>query len=231
MGADGAPDDLQIDAIGEGCDDRAPAEIGQGLVFCHAPRVARAEDLAHPLPEVGLPHPASVPRGRYPPGVPLVVRVAEDSDLPGVGEVDAASRLHAYTGLLDQAELAGVTPQAQTQVWSERVARERDTHVMLVAQLEGRVVGYSYVGPGEDPQIGDLYALFVHPDVYGTGVAQRLLDESLSVLRGFGYQMMLLWVLEGNDRAIRFYEKSGWRHDGTRRVGRRGAVSLRYLYP
>jgi RimJ/RimL family protein N-acetyltransferase len=57
------------------------------------------------------------------------------------------------------------------------------------------------------------------------------LDESLAVLRGFGYQTMLLWVLEGNDRAIRFYEKSGWRHDGTRRVSSRGPVTLRYLYP
>jgi ribosomal protein S18 acetylase RimI-like enzyme len=158
------------------------------------------------------------------------VRAAEDSDLPGVGEVDAASRLHAYTGLLDQAELAGVTPTAQAQLWSERVTRERDTHVMLVADQGDRIVGYSYVGPGDDGT-GDLYALFVHPDAHGSGVAQRLLDESLAVLRGLGYQMMLLWVFEGNDRAIRFYEKSGWRHDGTRRVTSRGAVALRYLYP
>jgi GNAT superfamily N-acetyltransferase len=163
--------------------------------------------------------------------MPLVVREAEDSDFAGVGEVDAASRLYAYTGLLDPANLAAVTPETQARIWGDRASRERDTHVMLVADQGGRVVGYSYVGPGDDPEIGDLYALFVHPDVLGTGVAQRLLDESLSVLRGFGYQIMLLWVLEGNDRAIRFYEKSGWRHDGTRRVSSRGPASLRYLYP
>ncbi|GIH10943.1 hypothetical protein Rhe02_90100 [Rhizocola hellebori] len=113
--------------------------------------------------------------------MPLIVRQAEDSDLPGVGEVDAASRLHAYTGLLEAAELAGVTPQAQVQVWRERATRERDTHVMLVADQGGRVVGYSYVGPDDDPRVSGLYALFVHPDAFGTGAAQRLLDESCSV--------------------------------------------------
>lgn len=159
------------------------------------------------------------------------MRPAVESDLIAVGQVDSAARHHAYREVLPAGELAQVTPESQQGSWALRVAGEAGTHLMLVAELDGRVVGYSYVGAGTDPLIGDLYALFVHPDAHGTGVARQLLAESLAALRDFGYQTFLLWVFKGNDRAIRFYERAGWHHDGTVRVTASGAVSLRYLYP
>jgi hypothetical protein len=44
----------------------------------------------------------------------------------------------------------------------------------------------------------------------------------------------MLWVLEGNGRAERFYRAAGWRHDGGRKVEEfQGAdvVELRYRKP
>ena len=38
----------------------------------------------------------------------------------------------------------------------------------------------------------------------------RALDEMAEA----GFAHALVWVLEGNDRAIGFYEASGWRLDG-----------------
>jgi hypothetical protein len=34
-------------------------------------------------------------------------------------------------------------------------------------------------------------------------------------LAACGYSSATLWVLEGNARAIRFYEQHGWAHDGS----------------
>lgn len=163
--------------------------------------------------------------------MPLIIRPVQETDLPAVGEVDCAARWHAYTGILPADQLAEVTPQAQQEVWAQRVAKEADSHHMLVAERDGQIVGYSYVGPGDDPQLGDLYALFVHPSAHGTGVAQQLMSASLAILDSLGYSRYLLWVHENNHQAIRFYEKSGWSHDGTRVVNQWGDYNLRYLYP
>jgi hypothetical protein len=40
------------------------------------------------------------------------------------------------------------------------------------------------------------------------------MEAALEALRRFGYCDALLWVLEGNERAQRFYAGGGWDADG-----------------
>lgn len=63
-----------------------------------------------------------------------------------------------------------------------------------------------------------LDALYVRPAAWGTGVAVRLHDRAVEALREAGVERARLWVLEENHRARRFYERRGWRPDGTSRV-------------
>ena len=53
-------------------------------------------------------------------------------------------------------------------------------------------------------------ALYVRADRWGTGIGYALLEVAI------GDRAAYLWVLEGNARAIRFYERQGFRLDGTR---------------
>jgi len=68
--------------------------------------------------------------------------------------------------------------------------------------------------------IGDewLNGLYVRPESWGTGVAGALHDRAVAALREAGVETARLWVLEENARARRFYEKRGWRPDGSTRV-------------
>jgi GNAT superfamily N-acetyltransferase len=50
------------------------------------------------------------------------------------------------------------------------------------------------------------------------GVADALHDDAVEALRAGGVSTGRLWVLEHNARARRFYERHGWRADGTTRV-------------
>ena len=63
-----------------------------------------------------------------------------------------------------------------------------------------------------------LSGLYVRPEAWGTGVAARLHDRAVDALRAAGVGRARLWVLEGNARARRFYERRGWRLDGETRV-------------
>jgi GNAT superfamily N-acetyltransferase len=63
-----------------------------------------------------------------------------------------------------------------------------------------------------------LNGLYVRPSAWGTGVAARLHDRAVEAIRSSGHERARLWVLEQNTRARRFYERRGWRLDGTTRV-------------
>jgi GNAT superfamily N-acetyltransferase len=63
-----------------------------------------------------------------------------------------------------------------------------------------------------------LEALYLRPPAWGTGLAVVLHDLAVAELRAHGVGEARLWVLEQNDRARRFYERLGWRTDGTSRV-------------
>jgi diamine N-acetyltransferase len=81
---------------------------------------------------------------------------------------------------------------------------------VVVAEREGRPVGFAGVSPGW------LKNLFVLPEEWGRGAGSALHDEAVRLLRAKDAGARL-WVLEENERARRFYERRGWVFDGVRR--------------
>lgn len=61
----------------------------------------------------------------------------------------------------------------------------------------------------------ELNQFYVDGPARGTGVAAELMADAESRLRGAGVGLAWLACAIGNDRAARFYEKSGWRRAGT----------------
>ncbi len=82
----------------------------------------------------------------------------------------------------------------------------------------GRVVAFGWVGESREvADEGELYAIYALPEAWGSGVGRVLMEAALASLREEGFLAAILWVLEDNPRARRFYEREGWRHDGGRR--------------
>ena len=72
--------------------------------------------------------------------------------------------------------LDGLPPEEQAAGWERGLSRDRDQDPVLVAEEVGRVVGFAVVGPAQDPEgAGELYAINVDPDHWGTGVGRALL--------------------------------------------------------
>jgi len=87
----------------------------------------------------------------------------------------------------------------------------------LQAQLPNiRVVGPSGVPLGFSIVKGDeLYQLFVSADSRGSGTAAALIADAEARLAQSGVETAWLACAIGNQRAARFYEKSGWQRVGT----------------
>jgi len=159
----------------------------------------------------------------------VVLRTAKDVDLMAVGALHYRSRAAAYAHFLPPEALNFGTPRALGEWWSERWTWERENHRMTVAVDGDRVVGFTYLGPDEEPGVMQLGAIHVDPEYIGAGVGRLLMRDALEHLG----EHAVLWVLEQNDRARRFYERGGWIFDGTARDETMGGVlthQLRYAY-
>jgi GNAT superfamily N-acetyltransferase len=162
------------------------------------------------------------------------LRTAEDFDLFGVGSLHFRSRSAAYAHLLSPEALASQSAKALGAWWSERWKWENETHRLTVAVDDGDLVGFTYVGPSETEGAAELYAIHVDPVLVGTGVGRLLMANALEQLTEIGGERAVLWVLEENERARRFYDRGGWRPDGETRVEAVGGVpvpQLRYSRP
>ena len=82
---------------------------------------------------------------------------------------------------------------------------------VLVAE-NGEVVGVSCA------RADWLDGLYVVPERWTSGIGSALHDRVLELVAELGSTACHLWVLEGNYQARRFYERRGWRENGTTRV-------------
>jgi ribosomal protein S18 acetylase RimI-like enzyme len=163
----------------------------------------------------------------------IVLRPARTEDARGIAAVHVAGWQWGYRGLLDSEFLAGLSVDARVAVWVQDVG-DPDIDV-VVADHGHRIVGFASTSPSRDsdapPRTGELVAIYIVEDVSGTGVGSALLEAAEDAMRRRGYRQATLWVLASNARARGFYERHGWRSDGTEKTEGR-SVSLhevRYL--
>ncbi|WP_232660553.1 GNAT family N-acetyltransferase [Pseudonocardia sp. TRM90224] len=162
------------------------------------------------------------------------VRAATPADAHAIATVLVRSWRAAYRGLLPDDVLAGLAVADREQLWSD-VLTTRPPGVSAVVAAEGEsIVGFAATGPPlvaadrADPTLGDLYSLYLDPDVWRRGIGTRLHAAALDGLRSCGFAHAGLWILENNTRATRFYEHHGWTDTGRTQLDRGpGGVELR----
>ena len=145
----------------------------------------------------------------------MLVRPARREDAAAIADVHVRTWRAAYEHVFGAERLAGIGDGRRAR-WEERLADPLPGGQVFVAEEAGRVVGFVSVGDSrEEPGKGELFAIYVLPEAWGSGAGSALMATALDALRG--YSSATLWVLEDNPRARRFYEREGWILDGGRR--------------
>jgi putative acetyltransferase len=128
----------------------------------------------------------------------ILLRPAEDSDLPGMAEL----WVRTWADTLPQIDFGARTPW-----FVERISAARRAGVRVeVAERDGVLAGFVTV----DPATGHLDQLAVASALRGSGVAKAILDHAKAIAPGF----LHLEANAANPRAIRFYEREGFRRTG-----------------
>lgn len=167
----------------------------------------------------------------------VVVRPAVRADARAIATVRVETWRAAYDGLIAREALDRLDVDREAE---RRSARWAENHVdprsaEFVAEVDGQTAGWAVVGPSRDADAGgdgEVFALYALPAFWSQGVGHALLRDGEDFLRRAGFRRGLLWYLEGNERAARFYERHGWIEDGTlkdddRLVGGEAAHALR----
>jgi GNAT superfamily N-acetyltransferase len=104
-----------------------------------------------------------------------------------------------------------------------------------IAERDGRPVGFVSCGPPRDddvaPLTAEIFALYVIPGAWRSGVGRALMATAVDHLRARGAETLTLWVLEANARARAFYEAEGWQPDGASQpldMGGFSVIEVRY---
>jgi GNAT superfamily N-acetyltransferase len=149
----------------------------------------------------------------------VTLRPATVADAGAMGRLHVRAWQAAYRGHMPDDYLDGLRAGERAAGWERFLGRGHERGAVLVAEQAGQVTGFANVGPAEDPAgAGELYAINVDPDAWGTGAGRALLEAAQAELARMGFAETVLWVLPANARARRFYEIAGWVCDGTERT-------------
>lgn len=169
----------------------------------------------------------------------ITVRRATAADARVIATIRVRSWQAVYPGLVPDILLKRLNIDREARLrelhWPRRHADPRATE--LLAMADEMPVGWASAGACRDGDTaagvrGELQALYALPTHWSRGIGHALIGAVEDSLRASGFRSASLWVLDGNHRAASFYERHGWREDGTikddtRIVAGTGAAPLR----
>ncbi|WP_228064079.1 GNAT family N-acetyltransferase [Streptococcus acidominimus] len=138
-----------------------------------------------------------------------IVPMRTDQEKEGKAYVHWKAWQEAYANLLPAAFL-----EAHSLDQCRKLAVEFPQNT-FVAKMGDTVVGFVCCAASQQEDLenaGEIYAIYVLEEYYGQQIGYRMMQFSLKALQDFS--QVALWVVEGNERAIRFYERIGFRFDG-----------------
>ncbi len=140
----------------------------------------------------------------------LIKEMESEEEINGKAYVHYKTWHETYTNLVDAAYMESVTLEKCIKIahkWPENI---------LVAKDGDKVIGFVGYGAYHDdtlPGHGEVFAIYVLEEYHGLKVGYALMNAALDKLSD--YNKIAVWVLKGNEKAIRFYERYGYRFDGT----------------
>ena len=157
-----------------------------------------------------------------------MIRAARVEDAAAVGGLKVRAWRAAYRGFMSPAVLAALDPAREAADWRAYLAALPATHRLWIAESGGEAGGFCRTGPAdEDPDLGpnaaEIYGLYLDPPLIGTGLGRLLFSHAVTDLRNRGRSPVCVYAYEPNRTAIAFYERAGFRADGTTRLDEDGA--------
>jgi GNAT superfamily N-acetyltransferase len=160
------------------------------------------------------------------------LRRATEADAPDMARVQMRASRSALHGLLPDEALADTVAATHERAWRREIEMLPPELRPSIADVDGRMVGFiggtpSDVQPGDLPgEDGSELTVYVDPGWWGHGIARRLVEHQVLLLKRMGRTTFMSWIMVGDAGARAFCEAMGWRADGARRARQVGSHVL-----
>ena len=144
------------------------------------------------------------------------IRKADSAQAGVFAEILCKSWRSAYSEIIPEDILAKFT-DVETRRKSLEKWMSGGEALYLLAYCDDIPCGACCIGVSRDsdlPESGEIVAIYLLEEYWGCGIGKILMKVALEEIRAMGFERALLWVLERNARARRFYEKCGLSLDG-----------------
>ncbi|KAI8340252.1 acyl-CoA N-acyltransferase [Chlamydoabsidia padenii] len=134
------------------------------------------------------------------------LRPATVLDIELLASLHTISWQHSYRTMLPDSYLDNEIGQERLEYWQNKIKAEG--RITMIAQdNQGQAMGFI---SGEMDGRALLDNIHLLPQYQGGGAGQMMMRCFKTWAQERGATQMYLFVLEQNDKAIRFYERNGW---------------------
>ena len=155
----------------------------------------------------------------------VTVRPATVAHAAAMGQLVVRAWQAAYRGQMPDDCLNGLRAEDRAAYWDGVLRREDRRGVILVTERDGEVVGFAAGPVTGPPRCRGAVRHQRRPRPLGRW-RRPLLGAAQAELDRMGFAESVLWVLPGNARARRFYERAGCAQTAPRRPARPFGVSF-----
>jgi ribosomal protein S18 acetylase RimI-like enzyme len=189
--------------------------------FLHSGRNAERYRADPPCPQDAdivariIDNPACAPRHPRAPSRPrdasmsgLSIRSASLADAQAIADFHVNVWRHTYRDLAPAQAHAVLDAHYRGRKWREKLASNDGDQLVLVAEIDGTIVGIGAAGAPSEPIFGgrgEIKFLYVDPGFKRRGIGRTLLARLATHLQKMRYRGAALSVVKGNDAAIAFY--------------------------
>jgi GNAT superfamily N-acetyltransferase len=146
----------------------------------------------------------------------FAIREATERDADGIARAHTASWQTSYRGILPDRLLDRIDVGQRVET-RRKILRDRSVFQLVAYDLtHGDIVGFCDAGPSRRhvPVAGELYAIYLVQHAKRYGLGQEMLERVQAWLVAQSMRSMIVWVLEHNQHARKFYEAMGGRVSG-----------------
>lgn len=143
------------------------------------------------------------------------VRSAIPRDAMAIADIYAAAVQASYKDLVPDELLSTLFATKRQGYWREAI--EMGEPQIQVATEGDQVVGFVGYDRSRDPKtpstMGEIWQIYVRPDLWATGAGLALWDAARDGLQEEGCTNVTAWVPLRNERALRFHEMAGFKRE------------------
>lgn len=143
----------------------------------------------------------------------FAIRTATLSDADGIARAHTASWRSSYRGILPDAVLDRIDVDQRAASW-RRVLTDPGVLCLVAYDTTHReIVGFCDAGRprGDSPYAAEVYRIYLEHHAKRHGLGREMFDLVADWLRAQQLRSLVIWVLENNHHARRFYEAMGGR--------------------